>query len=173
MSIWLKNISKSFGSDLVLDDITQEIPHGSLTALLGPSGSGKSTLLRIIAGLEQADSGRAAVVEGRPDAFRNSGLPSEGEGRLDHVYGVAAVALRDARREVAGEGAAEILAFGGGKRRREACGYGYRAPNKRQTLHQRRSNACAGGDAQRVRAVLVGREGALVSRRHGAARYRA
>ena len=61
MSIWLKNISKSFGSDLVLDDITQEIPHGSLTALLGPSGSGKSTLLRIIAGLEQADSGRVEL----------------------------------------------------------------------------------------------------------------
>ncbi len=40
-----------------LQDVSLEVPEGSLTALLGPSGSGKSTLLRIIAGLETPDSG--------------------------------------------------------------------------------------------------------------------
>jgi sulfate transport system ATP-binding protein len=57
MSIVLRNITKHFGSDVVLDDVSDEIPSGSMTALLGPSGSGKSTLLRIIAGLETSDGG--------------------------------------------------------------------------------------------------------------------
>src|SRR6201996_9451364 len=58
MRIDAEAINKRFGADFVaLDDVTLEIPEGSLTALLGPSGSGKSTLLRIMAGLETPDSG--------------------------------------------------------------------------------------------------------------------
>jgi sulfate transport system ATP-binding protein len=52
-----RNITKQFGDFKALDDVSIEIPDGSLTALLGPSGSGKSTLLRIIAGLETPDAG--------------------------------------------------------------------------------------------------------------------
>ena len=47
-----------------LDDVSIEVPDGSLTALLGPSGSGKSTLLRAIAGLETPDGGRV-LIDGR------------------------------------------------------------------------------------------------------------
>ncbi|MBV9471563.1 MAG: sulfate ABC transporter ATP-binding protein, partial [Solirubrobacterales bacterium] len=50
-------VSKRFGDFSALDDVTLEVPEGSLTALLGPSGSGKSTLLRVIAGLETPDRG--------------------------------------------------------------------------------------------------------------------
>lgn len=57
MSIGIERIRKSFGSFVALQDINLQLPSGELTALLGPSGSGKTTLLRIIAGLEQADSG--------------------------------------------------------------------------------------------------------------------
>jgi sulfate transport system ATP-binding protein len=51
-------LDEPFGA---LDDVSIDVPDGSLTALLGPSGSGKSTLLRVIAGLEEPDSGRVGI----------------------------------------------------------------------------------------------------------------
>jgi sulfate/thiosulfate transport system ATP-binding protein len=64
MAIEALNISKRFGDFVALDDVSVEVPAGSLTALLGPSGGGKSTLLRIISGLESPDSGQVCI-EGR------------------------------------------------------------------------------------------------------------
>jgi sulfate transport system ATP-binding protein len=59
--IAVEGISKQFGDYTALDDVSIEVPDGSLTALLGPSGSGKSTLLRIIGGLESPDTGRVLI----------------------------------------------------------------------------------------------------------------
>jgi len=61
MSIEVRHINKRFGGFTAIDDISLSFPNGGLTALLGPSGCGKTTLLRIIAGLEQADSGQVLL----------------------------------------------------------------------------------------------------------------
>ncbi|MGC3963105.1 MAG: sulfate ABC transporter ATP-binding protein [Rhodocyclaceae bacterium] len=61
MSIKVENIHKQFGDFTALGDVSLDFPSGELVALLGPSGCGKTTLLRIIAGLEQADSGRVLL----------------------------------------------------------------------------------------------------------------
>lgn len=55
--IVLQSVSKSYGSDLIINDLSLKIPGGKFFALLGPSGSGKTTILRMIAGLETPDSG--------------------------------------------------------------------------------------------------------------------
>ncbi len=55
--IELKNISKSFGSNLVIDELDLYIRENEFVTLLGPSGCGKTTLLRIIGGFETPDIG--------------------------------------------------------------------------------------------------------------------
>lgn len=55
--IVLRNLSKSYGENLVISDLNLNIKSGVTTCLMGPSGCGKTTLLRLIAGLEKPDSG--------------------------------------------------------------------------------------------------------------------
>ena len=54
----LKNIRKSFGTEVVLDSLSMVVPEHTATALIGASGSGKSTLLRCINLLETIDDGQ-------------------------------------------------------------------------------------------------------------------
>ncbi len=60
--IVLENVAKTFANGtLAVDDVSLVIPDGTLMVLVGPSGCGKTTVLRMIAGLEQATSGRIVV----------------------------------------------------------------------------------------------------------------
>ena len=62
--IELKNISKSYGSEKVLDDINLYIDNGEFVTILGPSGCGKTTILRLIAGFTEADDGKV-IIDGK------------------------------------------------------------------------------------------------------------
>lgn len=66
----LKEVSKSFGSTVVLDKVSLELAQGELLVVLGPSGCGKSTLLRLISGLEECDTGEIYVNDRRVDQLR-------------------------------------------------------------------------------------------------------
>ncbi|MBP9022419.1 MAG: ABC transporter ATP-binding protein [Spirochaetes bacterium] len=56
-----ENISKSYGSNKVIDNLSIAVQKGEIFSLLGPSGCGKTTLLRIAAGFEEPDSGRVIL----------------------------------------------------------------------------------------------------------------
>ena len=62
-SVEMKDISKSFGSNLVLRGVNLSVPAGKVTALLGANGAGKSTLIKILSGL-YPDHGGSVLVNG-------------------------------------------------------------------------------------------------------------
>lgn len=57
----VKNLTKIYGENMVLDHIDLDVPERALVALLGPSGCGKTTALRLIAGFEPADAGEIYI----------------------------------------------------------------------------------------------------------------
>jgi multiple sugar transport system ATP-binding protein len=61
MTLSLKGISKNFGGRTILHNLDLNVGDGECVALLGPSGCGKSTALRLIAGLDQPDSGSISI----------------------------------------------------------------------------------------------------------------
>lgn len=65
MAIELKHISKTFGQQLVVDDVSLTIPQGKISAFIGPNGAGKSTLLAIVSRLLKADQGEV-ILNGTP-----------------------------------------------------------------------------------------------------------
>jgi len=59
--IEFKNVSKAFGDRLLIDNVSFTIPPGAIVGIIGPNGAGKSTLFKMIAGLEQPDSGEVKI----------------------------------------------------------------------------------------------------------------
>lgn len=61
----LENVTKSFGTQVALDNVSLTVPHGSFVVLLGPTGAGKTTTLRMVSGLDHPDSGEV-YIDGQP-----------------------------------------------------------------------------------------------------------
>lgn len=61
----LQNMTKSYGTRTVLDQMSLQLPTGQLLGLIGPSGSGKSTVIKLALGMTQADTGEAYIFETR------------------------------------------------------------------------------------------------------------
>ncbi|WP_211471088.1 energy-dependent translational throttle protein EttA [Collimonas humicola] len=59
--IEFKNVSKSFGDRMLIDNLSFRIPAGAIVGIIGPNGAGKSTLFKMITGKEQPDSGEVAI----------------------------------------------------------------------------------------------------------------
>lgn len=61
----LENVTKTFGTQVALDNVSLTVPHGSFVVLLGPTGAGKTTTLRMVSGLDHPDSGEV-YIDGQP-----------------------------------------------------------------------------------------------------------
>ncbi len=59
--IEFKNVRKSFGDRMLIDDLSFRIPAGAIVGIIGPNGAGKSTLFKMITGVEQPDSGEVVI----------------------------------------------------------------------------------------------------------------
>ncbi|PFH09528.1 sulfate-transporting ATPase [Collimonas sp. PA-H2] len=59
--IEFKNVTKSFGDRMLIDNLSFRIPAGAIVGIIGPNGAGKSTLFKMITGKEQPDSGEVVL----------------------------------------------------------------------------------------------------------------
>ncbi|WP_348688638.1 energy-dependent translational throttle protein EttA, partial [Acidovorax soli] len=59
--IEFRNVTKSFGDRVLIDNLSMNIPAGAIVGIIGPNGAGKSTLFKLIAGREQPDSGEVVI----------------------------------------------------------------------------------------------------------------
>jgi putative spermidine/putrescine transport system ATP-binding protein len=89
VSVGLDDLYRSFGSVHALDGMSLDLAPGELVVLLGPSGCGKTTVLRVLAGLEDADSGRV-VVDGKdithvPTSKRDMGMVFQAYSLFPHL----------------------------------------------------------------------------------------
>ncbi|MGA0564548.1 ABC transporter ATP-binding protein [Ancylobacter sp. VNQ12] len=78
MSLSIRDVSKRFAGLTALDRVSLDVPNGTFVCFLGPSGCGKTTLLRVIAGLEEANSGEIRLngqdLSHTPARDRNFGI---------------------------------------------------------------------------------------------------
>ena len=63
------DLSKRFGDDLVVNEVTMSIPRGSIFGFIGPSGCGKTTTMRLLLGIYEASSGVVEVLGRTPGRF--------------------------------------------------------------------------------------------------------
>jgi thiamine transport system ATP-binding protein len=124
----VREISVTFGTTVVLGDVSLEVDAAEIVALLGPSGSGKSTLLRAIAGLVRPDRGRI-VIDGEdvtdvPTHRRSVGMVFQDEQLFPHLdvggnveFGLKMAGVKPAARQRRADDLLDLVGLGGFARR--------------------------------------------------------
>ncbi|HUA50782.1 MAG TPA: ABC transporter ATP-binding protein, partial [Candidatus Sulfotelmatobacter sp.] len=88
-ALWIGGLIKSYGMHRAVDDVSFEVPTGSLMTLLGPSGCGKTTILRAIAGFVAPDAGRIEVggvdITGLPPERRQTAMLFQNYALFPHM----------------------------------------------------------------------------------------
>ncbi|MFC5701846.1 ABC-F family ATP-binding cassette domain-containing protein [Cohnella faecalis] len=105
----VQHISKSYGDKILFDDVTFGIEEGEKIGVIGVNGTGKSTLLKVVAGIDQPDSGSIAV--GRSVRIRMLAQDpafAPGETALEHVLGGDSPQLDAVREHAAAAAALEL-----------------------------------------------------------------
>jgi len=77
--IEMENVCKGFGTRKLIEDLSISIPPGSIVGVIGPNGAGKSTLIKMIAGVEQPDSGTIRLGETVRLAYADQSRSLDGE----------------------------------------------------------------------------------------------
>ena len=114
-AIQVHNLSKAFGRTLAVDELSFEVPRGTVTGFLGPNGAGKTTTIRMLLTLVQPTSGRA-LVNGRPYSSlerpaRHVGVLLDGAGAHPTRTGRNHLRVLAAERGIAPERVAEVLSI--------------------------------------------------------------
>lgn len=68
-AIWVEGLSKQFGDEVVVNNITFTVPRGKIFGFIGPSGSGKTTVLRLLTGIYEATEGEVIILGYPPQEF--------------------------------------------------------------------------------------------------------
>ena len=71
MIAWARGLTKSFGEQTAVEDLTFDIPRGSIFGFIGPSGCGKTTTIRLLTGIYKPTSGEVQVLGRPPSKFSN------------------------------------------------------------------------------------------------------
>jgi len=99
--IQLSSLSKSYGDRVLLDSVSWQIDDGDRAGLSGPNGAGKTTLLKMMAGLEEPDSGLITKPAGLTIGYLpQDGLSHSGRSLIEEA-GLAFKPLLDMRQEIA------------------------------------------------------------------------
>lgn len=124
--IKVERLSKAYGEKQVLNNFCAAFPCGATTVLMGPSGCGKTTLLRLLAGLEQPDSGTISNLPEKKSMIFQEDRLCENVGALSNLrLCTPALSKKEGEKRLSDLGLADSLRqpvreFSGGMKRRVA-----------------------------------------------------
>jgi branched-chain amino acid transport system ATP-binding protein len=157
-SLQLSGVTKRFGGNLVLDDVTLTIEAGSLHAVIGPNGAGKSTLFGVIAGDHRPE--RGSVRLGDRDITRTAGHRRVGIGvarafQVAHVFPEMTVRDNATAALLAASGDARVFWRGGPLRKARSAGTAVLDQLRLNNLADRKARELSQGDRKRLEIAMA------------------